>query len=94
MVPAVPDGNPPVVGGYKDKDPKSYTIKEADRVKGDVLSKSYLIQSLPNDIYASIDYHDIGKFMWEEICRLMQGTDKGTQRKKSNLLTKFATFKG
>ena len=32
--------------------------------------------------------------MWEEICRLMQGTDKGTQRKKSNLLTKFATFKG
>ena len=73
LVPAVPDGNPPVVGGYKDKDAKSYTTEEADRVKSDVLSKSYLIQSLPNDIYASIDCHDTGKSMWEEICRLMQG---------------------
>ena len=69
-------------------------MEEADRVRGDVLSRSFLIQSLPNDIYASIDCHETGKSMWEEICRLMQGTDKGTQRKKSNLLTKFATFKG
>ena len=77
-IPAVPDGNPPIEGGIVEKEPKNYSPEEADRVKGDVLSKSYLIQSLPNDIYARIDCHETGKSMWEEICRLMHGTDKGT----------------
>ncbi|KAJ9545297.1 hypothetical protein OSB04_025004 [Centaurea solstitialis] len=61
---------------------------------GDQLSKSYLIQSLPNDIYANIDCNDTGKAMWDEICSLMHGTEKGIQMKRSNLLRKFATFKG
>ncbi|KAJ9553830.1 hypothetical protein OSB04_017875 [Centaurea solstitialis] len=84
-IPDVPDGNPPVVGGMVEKDATNLTPEEANRLKGDQLSKSYLIQSLPNDIYANIDCNDTG---------LMHGTEKGIQMKSSNLLTKFATFKG
>ncbi|KAJ9562108.1 hypothetical protein OSB04_007268 [Centaurea solstitialis] len=93
-IPDVPDGNPPVVGGVVEKDATNLTPEEANRLKGDQLSKSYLIQSLPNDIYANIDCNDTGKAMWDEICSLMHGTEKGIQMKRSNLLTKFATFKG
>ncbi|KAJ9554618.1 hypothetical protein OSB04_018663 [Centaurea solstitialis] len=93
-IPDVPDGNPPVVGGVVEKDATKLTPEEANRLKGDQLSKSYLIQSLPNDIYANIDCNDTGKAMWDEICSLMHGTEKGIQMKRSNLLTKFATFKG
>ena len=39
-IPAVPDDNPLTEGGIFDKDPKNYTPEEADRVRGDVLSKS------------------------------------------------------
>ncbi|KAJ9551856.1 hypothetical protein OSB04_015901 [Centaurea solstitialis] len=93
-IPDVPDGNPPVVGGVVEKDGTNLTPEEANRLKGDQLSKSYLIQSLPNEIYANIDCNDTGKAMWDEICSLMHGTEKGIQMKRSNLLTKFATFKG
>ncbi|KAJ9542492.1 hypothetical protein OSB04_028998 [Centaurea solstitialis] len=50
--------------------------------------------SLPNEIYANIDCNDTGKAMWDEITSLMHGTEKGIQMKRTNLLTKFATFKG
>ncbi|KAJ9548100.1 hypothetical protein OSB04_020643 [Centaurea solstitialis] len=69
-------------------------LDEANRVRGDILAKSYLIQSLPNEIYANIDCNDTGKAMWDEITSLMHGTEKGIQMKRTNLLTKFATFKG
>ncbi|KAJ9565746.1 hypothetical protein OSB04_001712 [Centaurea solstitialis] len=93
-IPDVPDGNPLVVGGVVAKDATNLTPAEGNRLKGDQLSKSYLIQSLPNDIYANIDCNNTGKAMWDEICSLMHGTEKGIQMKRSNLLTKFATFKG
>ncbi|KAJ9562107.1 hypothetical protein OSB04_007267 [Centaurea solstitialis] len=93
-IPAVPDGNPPIVGGIVEKDETNFTPEEANRVRGDILAKSYLIQSLPNEIYANIDCNDTGKAMWDEIISLMHGTEKGIQMKRTNLLTKFATFKG
>ncbi|KAJ9536572.1 hypothetical protein OSB04_un000221 [Centaurea solstitialis] len=93
-IPAVPDGNPPIVGGIVEKDETNFTPEEANRVRGDILAKSYLIQSLPNEIYANIDCNDTGKAMWDEITSLMHGTEKGIQMKRTNLLTKFATFKG
>ncbi|KAJ9545582.1 hypothetical protein OSB04_025289 [Centaurea solstitialis] len=93
-IPAVPDGNPPIVGGRVEKDDTNFTPEEANRVRGDILAKSYLIQSLPNEIYANIDCNDTGKAMWDEIRSLMHGTEKGIQMKRTNLLTKFATFKG
>ncbi|KAJ9538141.1 hypothetical protein OSB04_030874 [Centaurea solstitialis] len=93
-IPAVPDGNPPIVGGIVQKDETNFTPEEANRVRGDILAKSYLIQSLPNEIYANIDCNDTGKAMWDEITSLMHGTEKGIQMKRTNLLTKFATFKG
>ncbi|KAJ9540906.1 hypothetical protein OSB04_027412 [Centaurea solstitialis] len=93
-IPAVPDGNPPIVGGIVEKDETNFTLEEANRVRGDILAKSYLIQSLPNEIYANIDCNDTGKAMWDEITSLMHGTEKGIQMKRTNLLTKFATFKG
>ncbi|KAJ9539364.1 LOW QUALITY PROTEIN: hypothetical protein OSB04_032097 [Centaurea solstitialis] len=93
-IPAVPDGNPPIVGGRVEKDDTNFTPEEANRVRGDILAKSYLIQSLPNEIYANIDCNDTDKAMWDEIRSLMHGTEKGIQMKRTNLLTKFATFKG
>ncbi|KAJ9542272.1 hypothetical protein OSB04_028778 [Centaurea solstitialis] len=93
-IPAVPDGNPPIVGGRVEKDDTNFTPEEANRVRGDILAKSYLIQSLPNEIYANIDCNDTGKAMWDEIRSLMHGTEKGIQMQRTNLLTKFATFKG
>ncbi|KAJ9560873.1 hypothetical protein OSB04_006033 [Centaurea solstitialis] len=93
-IPAVPNGNPPIVGGIVEKDETNFTPEEANRVRGDILAKSYLIQSLPNEIYANIDCNDTGKAMWDEIISLMHGTEKGIQMKRTNLLTKFATFKG
>ncbi|KAJ9567157.1 LOW QUALITY PROTEIN: hypothetical protein OSB04_003123 [Centaurea solstitialis] len=93
-IPAVPDGNPPIVGGIVEKDETNFTPEEANRVRGDILAKSYLIQSLPNEIYANIDCNDTGKAMWDEITSLMHGTEKGIQMKRTNLLTKFATFNG
>ncbi|KAJ9562450.1 hypothetical protein OSB04_007610 [Centaurea solstitialis] len=78
-IPAVPDGNPPIVGGRVEKNDTNFTPEEVNRVRGDILAKSYLIQSLPNEIYANIDCND---------------TEKGIQMKRTNLLTKFATFKG
>ncbi|KAJ9545172.1 hypothetical protein OSB04_024879 [Centaurea solstitialis] len=93
-IPAVPDGNPPIVGGIVEKDETNFTPEEANRVRGDILAKSYLIQSLPNEIYANIDCNDTRKAMWDEIISLMHGTEKGIQMKITNLLTKFATFKG
>ncbi|KAJ9566483.1 LOW QUALITY PROTEIN: hypothetical protein OSB04_002449 [Centaurea solstitialis] len=93
-IPAVPDGNPPIVGGIVEKDETNFTPEEANRVRGDILAKSYLIQSLPNEIYANIDCNDTGKAMWDEIISLMHGTEKGIQMKRTNLLTKFATFNG
>ncbi|KAJ9561035.1 LOW QUALITY PROTEIN: hypothetical protein OSB04_006195 [Centaurea solstitialis] len=93
-IPAVPDGNPPIVGGRGEKDDTNFTPEEANRVRGDILAKSYLIQSLPSEIYANIDCNDTGKAMWDEIRSLMHGTEKGIQMKRTNLLTKFATFKG
>ncbi|KAJ9558101.1 hypothetical protein OSB04_012715 [Centaurea solstitialis] len=93
-IPAVPDGNPPIVGGIVEKDETNFTPEEANRVRGDILAKSYLIQSLPNEIYANIDCNDTGKAMWDEITSLMHGTEKDIQMKRTNLLTKFATFKG
>ncbi|KAJ9544276.1 hypothetical protein OSB04_023983 [Centaurea solstitialis] len=93
-IPAVPDGNPPIIGGIVEKDESNFTPEEANRVIGDILAKSYLIQSLSNEIYANIDCNDIGKAMWDEIISLMHGTEKGIQMKRTNLLTKFATFKG
>ncbi|KAJ9547551.1 hypothetical protein OSB04_020094 [Centaurea solstitialis] len=93
-IPAVPDGNPPIVGGRVEKDDTNFTPEEANRVRGDILAKSYLIQSLPNEIYANIDCNDTGKALWDEIRSLMHGTEKGIQMKRTHLLTKFATFKG
>ncbi|KAJ9538374.1 hypothetical protein OSB04_031107 [Centaurea solstitialis] len=79
---------------YSGKDETNFTPEEANRVRGDILAKSYLIQSLPNEIYANIDCNNTGKAMWDEIISLMHGTEKGIQMKRTNLLTKFATFKG
>ncbi|KAJ9547372.1 hypothetical protein OSB04_019915 [Centaurea solstitialis] len=66
-IPAVPDGNPPIVGGIVEKDETNFTPEEANRVRGDILAKSSLIQSLPNEIYANIDCNDTEKAMWDEI---------------------------
>ncbi|KAJ9545590.1 hypothetical protein OSB04_025297 [Centaurea solstitialis] len=130
-IPAVPDGNPPIVGGRVEKDDTNFTPEEANRVREPL---QVLTEALPDKGIlcrisvkahrtsdkiirenqttsaetlialfdsiqtsgptANIDCNDTGKAMWDEIRSLMHGTEKGIQMKRTNLLTKFATFKG
>ncbi|KAJ9566187.1 hypothetical protein OSB04_002153 [Centaurea solstitialis] len=65
-IPAVPNGNPPIVGGRVEKDDTNLLRRKQTELEA----------------------------MWDEISSLMHGTEKGIQMKRTNLLTKFATFKG
>ena len=49
------------------------TNTQRNRIKRDRLAKSFLLQSLPNDIYTSVDSHKTAKAMWDEIAKQMQG---------------------
>ncbi|KAJ9555500.1 hypothetical protein OSB04_010114 [Centaurea solstitialis] len=75
------------------KQPLHKQVMESLR-NGPVKYYTEIPASLPNEIYANIDCNDTGKAMWDEIRSLMHGTEKGIQMKRTNLLTKFATFKG
>ncbi|CAH9090433.1 unnamed protein product, partial [Cuscuta epithymum] len=57
------------------------------------MAKTYLLQTIPNDIYILIDSMETAKEMWDEIKKLMIGTDLGIKTKKANILTAYDGFK-
>ncbi|KAI3672631.1 hypothetical protein L6452_38727 [Arctium lappa] len=65
------------------------------RAKGDKLSKSYILQGIPNEIYVKIDsYKASGKEMWDQLEKMMLGSKIGNQLKISNCLNNYEEFRG
>nr|GEW74139.1 hypothetical protein [Tanacetum cinerariifolium] len=61
--------------------------------KIDRLSRSLLIQGLPNDIYSLIDSNDTAKDLWDALERQMRGSENGEQDRKGAILYVYETFK-
>ncbi|KAI3692794.1 hypothetical protein L6452_32617 [Arctium lappa] len=65
------------------------------RAKGDKLSKSYILQGIPNEIYIKIDsYKASGKEMWDQLEKMMLDSKIGNQLKISNCLNNYEEFRG
>ncbi|KAI3770840.1 hypothetical protein L6452_01986 [Arctium lappa] len=59
-----------------------FTKDEKEMYDAEKLAKSYLLQSLPNDIYACIDnFKDSSKNMWDQIEKMMMGSHINSQLK-------------
>lgn len=92
--PAMPNADPPVLASRKIKEKDKYSVDDKARAKGDQLAKSYLLQSLPNDIYTSIDsYKETAKGMWDQVEKMMMGTKVGNQLKVTNCINHYEDFK-
>ncbi|GKD44133.1 hypothetical protein Tco_1268778 [Tanacetum coccineum] len=60
----------------------------------DRLTRSLLIQGLPNDIYSHIDSNDNAQELWDALERQMHGSEYGKRdRKAAILLYEYETFK-
>ncbi|GJT16611.1 hypothetical protein Tco_0875317 [Tanacetum coccineum] len=58
----------------------------------DVRVMNYLLQAIPNDIYNSVDACKNAKEMWEQIKRLMHGSEITTHVRHSRLMDEFDKF--
>ncbi|GJV56075.1 hypothetical protein Tco_1457080 [Tanacetum coccineum] len=58
----------------------------------DVKVMNYLLQAIPNDIYNSVDACKNAKDMWEQIKRLMFGSDVTSHVRHSRLMDEFDRF--
>ncbi|GJT56144.1 hypothetical protein Tco_0991198 [Tanacetum coccineum] len=58
----------------------------------DVRVMNYLLQAIPNDIYNSVDACKNDKDMWEQIKRLMFGSDVTSHVRHSRLMDEFDKF--
>nr|GEU71241.1 hypothetical protein [Tanacetum cinerariifolium] len=61
--------------------------------KIDRLTKSLLIQGIPNDIYTFIDSNKTTKDLWDALARHMLGSKYGEQDRKAAVLYEYETFK-
>nr|GEX14301.1 hypothetical protein [Tanacetum cinerariifolium] len=68
-------------------------LKRKKTQKIDRLTRSILIQRLPNDIYSLIDSNDTAKDLWDALKRQMRGSEYGEQDKKAAILYEYKTFK-
>ncbi|KAI3697635.1 hypothetical protein L6452_30730 [Arctium lappa] len=71
-----------------------FTPPERSMYDAEKHARSYILQSLPNDIYACIDsYKDTTKGMWDQIEKMMMGSRINTQLKVTNCITRYDGFK-
>nr|GEU39141.1 hypothetical protein [Tanacetum cinerariifolium] len=75
------------------KDPKFWTAEEKKTRKIDRLTRSLLIQRIPNDIYSLIDRNETTKDLRDALERQMRGSEYGEQDKKAAILYEYETFK-
>nr|GEX78663.1 hypothetical protein [Tanacetum cinerariifolium] len=75
------------------KDLKFWTAEEKKTRKIDRLTRSLLIQGLPNDIYSLIDSNETAKDLWDALERQMCGSEYGEQDRKAAILYEYETFK-
>nr|GEU89354.1 hypothetical protein [Tanacetum cinerariifolium] len=70
------------------------SIKNEKRIqKIDRLTRSLLIQGLPNDIYSLIDSNKTAKDLCDAFARHMLGSEYGEQDRKAAVLYEYETFK-
>ncbi|GJX39912.1 hypothetical protein Tco_0254902 [Tanacetum coccineum] len=69
-------------------------MTEGDKKKyiADVRVMNYILQATPNDIYNSVDACANAKEMWEQIKRLMHGSDITATVRHSWLIGEFDKF--
>nr|GEV50348.1 hypothetical protein [Tanacetum cinerariifolium] len=75
------------------KDKSMWSDQEKKIQKIDPLSRSLLIQGLPNDIYSLIASNKSAKDLWDALARHMLGSVYGEQDKKAAVLYEYETFK-
>nr|GEY60830.1 hypothetical protein [Tanacetum cinerariifolium] len=75
------------------KDNSTWSDQEKRIQKIDRLSRSLLIQGLPNDIYSLIDRKKTAKDLWDALARHMLGSEYGEQDRKAAVLYEYETFK-
>nr|GEY44921.1 hypothetical protein [Tanacetum cinerariifolium] len=75
------------------KGPKFWTAEDKKTRKIDRLSRSLLIQGLPNDIYSLIDSNKTAKDLCDALERPMRGSEYGEQDTKAAILYEYETFK-
>nr|GEZ06855.1 hypothetical protein [Tanacetum cinerariifolium] len=74
------------------KDKSMWSSKEKKIQKIDRLTRSLLIQGLPNDIYSLIDSNKTAKDLWDALARHMLGSEYGEQDRKAAILYEYETF--
>nr|GEX34101.1 hypothetical protein [Tanacetum cinerariifolium] len=74
------------------KDKSMWSDQEKKIQKIDRLSRSLLIQGLPNDIYSLIDSNKTAKDLWDALARHI-GSVYGEQDRKAVVLYEYETFK-
>nr|GEV04641.1 reverse transcriptase domain-containing protein [Tanacetum cinerariifolium] len=75
------------------KDKSMWSDQEKKIQKIDRLTRSILIQGLPNDIYSLIDSNKIAKDLWDALARHMLVSKYGEQDRKVAVLYEYKMFK-
>nr|GEY38897.1 hypothetical protein [Tanacetum cinerariifolium] len=75
------------------KDKSMWSDQEKNIQKIDRLTRSLLMQGLPNDIYSLIDRNKTTKDLWDDLARHMLGFEYGEQDWKAVVLYEYETFK-
>nr|GEV56056.1 integrase, catalytic region, zinc finger, CCHC-type, peptidase aspartic, catalytic [Tanacetum cinerariifolium] len=68
-------------------------LKKKKTQKIDRLTRSLLIQGLPNDIYSLIESNETAKDLWDALERQMRVSKYGEQDRKAAILYEYETFK-
>nr|GEY74665.1 hypothetical protein [Tanacetum cinerariifolium] len=75
------------------KDKSMWSDQEKRVQKIDRMTRSLLIQGLPNDIYSLIDSNKTAKDLWDALARYMLGSEYDEQDRKAAVLYEYETFK-
>ncbi|GKE18822.1 hypothetical protein Tco_1426399 [Tanacetum coccineum] len=71
---------------------KDLSIDDQKQYYADIKVMNYILQGIPNDIYNSVDACNDAQNMWNQIKRLMQGTNISKQERHSRLMNEFDKF--
>ncbi|GJU16006.1 reverse transcriptase domain-containing protein [Tanacetum coccineum] len=71
---------------------KDLSTEDQKQYYADIKVMNYILQGIPNDIYNSVDAFNDAQNMWNQIKRLMQGTNISKQERYSRLMNEFDKF--
>nr|GFA34800.1 hypothetical protein [Tanacetum cinerariifolium] len=86
------DGEATIIS-IRNGDQPLHTAEEKKTQKIDRITRSLLIQGLPNDIYSLIDSNETAKDLWDALERQMHGSEYTEQDMKAAILYEYDTFK-